>query len=185
MPNDPSILVQPMGTPFLTAPDGTTAPTHDGTPVDMTGVPLTVAPALPSGTNATIVAFAAGVLTVGGLTDMNPASVGRSLRLSNTGKPGNRGEFVVSAFIDPTSVDVSNPAGFFPDAKSGNIRWQEVPAPLEFNPGDPLSNIAARNLAENINVPTSGPATFGDFDPTLPPLVVNDSAGVFGKVQSA
>lgn len=185
-----------MAAPFLTAPDGTTAPTHDGTPVDLTGVPLTtpgaIAPQLSAGDFASILAAAFPFVTVGGLIDMTPASVGRSLRLDNASPPpglpppndGNRGEFPIISFIDPTSVVILNPIGFFPDPRSGSILWEEIPAPDEFDAGNPLTNVAERSLASRVNI-TGGPAAFLDFDPLLPPVVVNDPSGVFGKVQSS
>lgn len=85
MSNNPDIITFPGGAQFLTAPDGTTAPDVAGDPVDLTGVPLTVAPsfAFQKGDNAAITAFAAGVLTVSGLLgNMTQEDVGRDLMLT-------------------------------------------------------------------------------------------------------
>lgn len=101
MTQNPNIIVTPMGPQYLTAPDGTTAPDVAGTPVDLTGVPLTVAPsfAAQKGLNATITAFAAGTLTVSGLSgNMSPADVGRRLVLLGA-QEGNTAGTGVATFV--------------------------------------------------------------------------------------
>jgi len=99
MTQNPNILVTPMGPQYLTAPDGTTAPNVAGAPVDLTGVPLTVASsfAAQKGLNATIAAFALPTLTVTGLSgNMSPADVGRRLVLfgAQEGNTAGTGVFV-------------------------------------------------------------------------------------------
>jgi hypothetical protein len=239
-PLDPTF--QLTGPPFLTAPDGTTVADQGGTEVDLTGVPLTVAPqsnAVQAGTSATIAAFVAGVLTVTGLTNMAPGSVGRILLLDGTnpgnrgffpitavlssiavqvadaggvapdtnsgaaatisafagttvtltgltgmrladvgrditlsgcGTPANNGTFPISAFIDPTSVQITNAAGVFPDANSGAISWTEdvIPVswieaidPAAFPPGDPLSTLVDEIVPLNYMQATFGPPRGG------------------------
>jgi len=118
-PLDPTF--QSTGAPFLTGPDGVTAPDQGGNEIDLTGVPLTVAPAsnaLQAGDSATITAFAGVLLTVAGLTGMAAGSVGRSLTL-NGSNPGNRGTFPIAAFVSPTSVKVTDAGGVFPDQNTG------------------------------------------------------------------
>jgi hypothetical protein len=118
-PLDPTF--QFTGAPFLTAPDGTTAPDIDGDEVDLTGIPLAVAPqsnALQAGTDAVIASFAAGELTISNLHDMGPGSVGRLLSLDATNVL-NRGAFPISAVLSSIAVKVTDPAGVFPDTNSG------------------------------------------------------------------
>jgi hypothetical protein len=277
MPQNPDILVQITGPQFLTAPDGTTAPDVAGTPVDLTGVPLTVAPsfALQTGDAASILVSVPGSMTVSGLSgnmvpsdagrrmriegamegdaaavfavtfpsalvaglmDITTADIGRKLVILNAANPGNNGTFVISAILSPTALFITNPAavpldgpidwkiiprstadpgrdtntgndGIFtitsvldpatvilanplalaaPDAFSGSIQWQELPALTDFPPGDPLTNVALRQyIPLNINAPTPGPATFGDYVAELEPVVLNDSAGLFSAPQDA
>lgn len=104
MTQNPNILVTPMGPQYLTAPDGTTTPDVAGAPVDLTGVPLTVAPSYLAqrGLNATITAFSAGTLTVSGLSgNMGPADVGRRLELlgAQEGNMAGTGVFVAPFFL--------------------------------------------------------------------------------------
>jgi hypothetical protein len=174
-PLDPTF--QPSGPPFLTAPDGTTAPDQGGTEVDVTGVPLTVAPqsnAVQTGAHATILAFGAGVLTVGGLTSISPASVGRLLTLAAAANAGNVGTFPIVAVLGPTVVQVADAGGSSPDANSGSIAWVEALDPTAFAPGDPLTFLADQLTPFQLNQQTFGPAR-GGGSAILPPNVNVDA----------
>lgn len=278
MSQDPNILVTVTGPQFLTAPDGTTAPDVAGDPVDLTGVPLTVAPSYAefTGDVATIDGAAFGLLGVGnllpgnltpnlagkrlslvgaqegnaagvthafpaivaGVVNMTDADVGRFFVVKGAVNPGNNGVFPITQVVSATVIIIDNPAavveapltwrrsdffngfpspvdtntgnagifdigvapippvpvtpttiavvdaaGMFPDAWSGEILWQVLPALTDFPAGDPLTYIAEQPAIPLNIVTDSGPQRFGDYDPTLPPLVVNDSSGVFSKVQ--
>jgi len=260
MAQDPSILVQPTGTPFLTAPDGTTAPDVAGDPVDLTGVPLTVAPSYAGDTGraAVIDAFGFGILFVKnllpgnlgpelvgkrleligaqegdsatitvalsifvtGLANMTNDDVGRFLVVKGAVNPGNNGVFLITEVANDTSITILNPAavaetpiswrrsdfftgipsrvavntgnagifdigavpdpvsldvfdadGMAADQWSGEIVWHVLPALADFPAGDPLTIIAEEGLPLNVISTTPGPATFGDYDPILPPEI--------------
>lgn len=178
MPQDPSILLQPAGDPFLTVPDGTTAPLHDGTPVDLTGVPLTVEPALLGSEAAVVVDFpGAGDITIGNLAGLTSANVGGKITLSGCFDEKNNGTYeILSVASDTILVSEAHPlAGTGPDSNNYSIAWFVTPAPNQFNPGDPLSYIARQNTPLNIMSPTSGPATFGAYDPILGTVDGQDS----------
>lgn len=104
MPQNPDIIVQITGPQFLTAPDGTTAPDVAGTPVDLTGVPLTVAPsfALQTGDSATIIASVPGAMTVSGLSgNMVASDAGRRMRIEGA-MEGNAAS--VSLVVPPNAI---------------------------------------------------------------------------------
>jgi hypothetical protein len=203
MPNDPSILTAPTGPQFLTAPDGAVVYRNDGTPVDLTGVPLTSGPNR-TGTGASISssdpALLPGQLLVTGLYNTTPDLVGvATIHISNAGSPTpapgaipkNNGSFTIIGLgtASPSeSVIIANALGSAPDINDGNIEWaiefgQDF-APL-YSEGNPLAEMAERVLPLNVNTPQPAPMTFGAYNPTLPPLTVNDSAGLFNKVQPA
>ena len=76
-----------------------------------------------TGPTATITAYGAGLLTVGGLTGMSAASVGTLLALRGAGIAGNNGLFRITSFISASSVVVADTNGFFPDPLTGFIAW--------------------------------------------------------------
>ena len=75
----------------------------------------------PNGTNASITAFDGTNATVVGLTGMNPAFVGTYLNLNGSLNGGNNGSFLISAYLSPTSVEITNPSAVSPDA--GPLNW--------------------------------------------------------------
>ena len=99
---------------------------------------------------------------------------------------GNDGTYSILTVVDPITVVLTNPNALaIPDPFNLDIDWAVLPALTDFPPGDPLSYIARLQIPDlNVNQPAPGPATFGDYNPTLPPLVVNDSSGLFSKVQA-
>lgn len=80
---------------------------------------------LNSGTAATITAFANPNLTVAGLTGQSATSVGTLIALQGAGESGNDGVWRVNAFTNATTVVVTDAGGYFPDANSGSIRWEQ------------------------------------------------------------
>lgn len=213
MAQDPNVLVIPSGPQYFTAPNGTLAPTvgdpltgTPGVPVNLTGVPLFAAPKR-SGNSASV--DSAGVpgpndVVVSGLYNINypgfPSDVGAVLVLANTqvttpGQPApNTGFFIITAVIDSHTVEATKvlpvpPSPIPDDVANGQIAWV-VFRQDEFPAGDPLTYCAELGLTLQINTPASGPARFAAYNPDAPavgsptmPLVVNDSAGLFGKVQ--
>lgn len=194
--NNPGILTGPMGAQFYTAPDGTIVYLNDGTPVDLTGVKLTVGPNR-TGHRASLSladpALLPGQVLITGLYNITPNLVGASvIGLANCGVPLNNSPptgFLIlgQGTASPTeSVIVSNPAAVVPDFNDGALIWA-IYYPLDYAPpfsqGNPLSEIARRDLELNLVADQPAPMVFGDYDPTQPPLTVNDSAGLFNKVQ--
>lgn len=187
-PLDPTF--QKTGKPFLTVSDGTTAPDNAGDAVDLTGVPITVAPqtnAVQSGVSATISAFGASLLTVDGLHDMAPESVGRLLTLFATA-PGNRGTFPIAAVLSKTSVQVTDAGGQFPDVNSGTTATISAFA-TNFVTLTGLSDILPEYLGRELTV--SGCATVGNngtFEIIAvlsdTSLVVFNTAGAFPDANS-
>lgn len=78
-----------------------------------------------SGNLATITAASAGLVTFGGLLNMTANSVGHFLTVTGAATSGNNGTFLIVAFNNSTSVQVSNASGVFPDANSGALVWVE------------------------------------------------------------
>jgi hypothetical protein len=64
-------------------------------------------------------------MRVTGLTNMNAASVGHFLVLTNTAYPFNSGGFLITQYNGTSSVDVSNPVAAVPDTNNGTIGWTE------------------------------------------------------------
>lgn len=65
---------------------------------------------------------------VTGLTGMTVDSVGHALTLSGVGDLANRGTFLVTAYVSPTSVRILNPAAVppaIPDPRNTLLQWQE------------------------------------------------------------
>ena len=86
-----------------------------------------------------------------------------------------------ASWATPTLTGGTGTAVFAPDPNNGNIECAIVD-PADFLEGDPLKALAERAAELRINNP-SGPARFADFNPIQPPLVTNNSGGVFSKVQ--
>jgi hypothetical protein len=106
-----SVITAVIGYPFTVPTIG-----QSGTTATVTGI---------SGTSATISAFdGTSLITLTGLTNMNASLVGGSMVVTNTAHTGNTGTFIIAAYISPTSVQVTNVTGAFPDANSGSIHWQ-------------------------------------------------------------
>ena len=78
-----------------------------------------------TGSTAQITSFGAGILTLSALTGMTVGDVGNFITLSGAANAGNNGTFLIVNYNSPTSVDVSDPTGVFPDANSGSITWTE------------------------------------------------------------
>lgn len=77
-----------------------------------------------SGAAATITAKVGNIVTVDDLTGMEADSVGRFLTLSGANNAGNNGTFLITEYVDATSVKVYNADGVSPD-NDGDIVWAE------------------------------------------------------------
>ncbi len=62
-------------------------------------------------------------LNIGGLSGRTAADVGDVLVLSGAASGGNNGSFNVTAFIDATTLAITNASAVGPDAKNGLIGW--------------------------------------------------------------
>ncbi len=67
--------------------------------------------------------------TIGGLTGMTAASVGRQLVITGAATGANNGTFPIDVFVDANTVKVRNSAGVSPDANDGSISWDEKRRP--------------------------------------------------------
>lgn len=200
MPQDPSILTIPDGPPFFTAPDGTKAPLFGGE-ADLTGLPITAAPNR-TGNKGLITDVGPSVLPplladeiiVTQLYNVDPvADVGAFFFISKAevpvpGAPApNDGEYTVTAVIDANSVQALKvsplpPSPILPELNNGHLSWILIKFG-DFNQGDPLTYLTKLNTPLRVNNPAAGPAAFADYVAEQEPVVVNDSSGLFGKVQ--
>lgn len=80
--------------------------------------------AIQSGAAASIVG-SVPELTISGLVGMSGDSVGRSLTISGAASVGNNGTFLITSFINATSVRIENAAGVSGDLNNGVIGWTE------------------------------------------------------------
>lgn len=85
---------------------------------------------LASGVLGTITAFSTPSLTLGGLTGQGAGSVGTLISIRNAEKAGNNGVFRVTSNVSASSNVVSNVNGYFPDANSGALIWEQYSAGL-------------------------------------------------------
>lgn len=83
------------------------------------------------GVNATVVSASSvsGTAIIGNLGMRSPADVGFALKMLGAANAGNDGTFPIAAYLSPNSVVIANANAVAPDANSGNIAWQIVPAP--------------------------------------------------------
>lgn len=63
------------------------------------------------------------VITLDGLTNQEPGSVGRIVDVSGAASAGNNGQFVIVEYVSATSVRVANVTGSAPDANNGTLVW--------------------------------------------------------------
>jgi hypothetical protein len=89
MSQDPSILIKTLGAPFFTAPNGTVVRNRGGVPVDLTGIPITVAPNR-SGSEASILlsdattpALGPNQLLITGLRNITLDDIGKAFLIAN------------------------------------------------------------------------------------------------------
>lgn len=78
-----------------------------------------------SGSAASIDDREGDLTTIGGLTNMTAASVGRRMVISGAATGANNGTFPIDEFVDENTVKVRNPAGVPGDANDGSISWEE------------------------------------------------------------
>jgi hypothetical protein len=108
------------------------------------------------GTAASFTAFGSGTLTVTGLSGMAQSFVGQQITFSGAATAGNNGTFTIFAYISPTSIQVSNPAGVAPDAHNGAIHWT-----LEQNTGTFLvSQVTQNTLTPTTSFVTVDPSAY-------------------------
>lgn len=130
--------------------------------------------AIKSGAAASISAATATTMTVAGLVGMVAADVGRYLSLSGSVNPENNGSFLITSFIDATSVVVANTApGVAPDA--GPLDWQVLPGI-----GDPPVWVEVGSLLDTLTV--TGDATIGGDLTVGDDLAVGDDATIAGDL---
>ncbi len=67
-------------------------------------------------------------LNISGLTGRAVGDVGGVLILSGAANGNNNGSFTVSAFVNATTLSITNPSAVFPDANSGAIAWSFYPS---------------------------------------------------------
>jgi hypothetical protein len=77
-----------------------------------------------SGTTASIVTVVTGTVTLTGLSNMSPGAVGQTLTISGANSIVNNGNFVITEYVSPSSVKVSNALGVAPDLANGTISWK-------------------------------------------------------------
>jgi phage tail-like protein len=80
----------------------------------------------PLGFNATVVSYATGIITLGGLFGIGPDFEGRSVTITGASSGGNNGTFTILT-ADGTEITYANPSGVSPDAHDGAIGWAIVP----------------------------------------------------------
>lgn len=83
---------------------------------------------LNSGAAATITAFTTPNLSIGGLTGMAAGSVGSLLSIRGAAEAGNNGVFLINTYTDANDVIVTDSNGYFPDANSGSLEWENYNA---------------------------------------------------------
>jgi hypothetical protein len=69
----------------------------------------------------------AGNQRISGLTGMVAGDVGASLVLAGFASSGNNGTFPIAAFVNSTTVDVTNAGGVSGDANNGTGQWFKLP----------------------------------------------------------
>lgn len=109
-----------------------------------------------TGATASITTFAAGIVTITGLTGMTTQSVGRFITISGAATGSNNGTFLITEFVSATSVRYANASGVAPDGNNGAISWTErTPYTLE----DDLNYVrtdraAIKGVAYDAAIPT-------------------------------
>lgn len=78
-----------------------------------------------TGVVASIDVFDGTLVTISGLTNMSPDSVGRQLKVTGAATGANDGKFIIREFIDDTSVKYENVLAVAPDGNNGSIGWSE------------------------------------------------------------
>lgn len=76
-----------------------------------------------AGNRASVTAVVGSTATITGLLNMTPAVVGLQLQLSNATSPGNNGVFPITAYLSPSSVQITNAAAVAPDSDNPYIHW--------------------------------------------------------------
>ena len=101
---------------------------HREAQIEYTTTTLTITQAAnsDSGSTAAVTAFTTPHATITGLTGMYPALVGQQITFSGAASGTNNGTFTISAFINATSVMISNVGAVAPDANNGAISWTLV-----------------------------------------------------------
>lgn len=77
------------------------------------------------GLAASFSAFINPKITLTGLTNMTPASIGRIITITNALSPNNNGSFVITDYISASSVIIANQAFTGSDGHNGSIHWIE------------------------------------------------------------
>jgi hypothetical protein len=89
------------------------------------GVAGSVTSAVPGATyiNSTNTLGKQLVVTMTGLSNVSPKSVGQSIFIQGAASPGNNGSFVIISVVSSSSVTFYNPNAVAPDANNTHIVW--------------------------------------------------------------
>lgn len=98
----------------------------------------------------------APTMTVSGLSGMSEQSVGNFLTISGSATVANNGTFLITDYINASTVEIQNAAGVSPDANNGSISWvQRRPWASEDDHNYHRSDRAAiKGVAYDVPVPT-------------------------------
>lgn len=96
-----------------------------------------------SGDIANITTKIANELTLTGLSDMESNFVGKVMAISGANSTANNGNFVISTFINSTSVKITNSNGIANDSNNGNIKWA-VLLPKTYGQEIPITPFSGR-----------------------------------------
>lgn len=79
-----------------------------------------------AGSLASMIPLGAPTVQVSGLSGMSASSVGRQLALGGAAAPENDGVFLITGFVDPTTVEIRAAGTSAPDANNGALYWVET-----------------------------------------------------------
>lgn len=139
-----------------------------------------------AGNTASIVTGAAGGnMRVSGLSGMSANSVGHYLVLSNTFYVQNTGGFLITAFVNNTTVDVANASAVIPDLADGAISWSEQNWVVTVKAGTVVSaSIGGQQFVTTADV-VFNPTDVGPFDVAVQAVAFGYEYNVPGKFTAA
>jgi hypothetical protein len=93
---------------------------------------------------------------VAGLTGQSASSVGTLISLRNAEKAGNNGVFRVLVNNSATSNDLSDTGGYFPDANTGSLIWEQYNAGIAASIGTVVLGIVTITGLQNMTANSVG-----------------------------